>query len=155
MVVSTSCEGGSAQGTGGNSGTISGELTGLCDGLEGGVKERQKSRKTPDLGRPGLFLSLRWTLQNTERSVITSISERAFKAVGQSSLTHKKQNNREHDRSAKARGSAPKNQRSREHRSLHGKSQRAEHPRVFTLRLGSRAAGTVALNSFLTFPSPR
>lgn len=100
MVGPTSFDGGSAQGTGGDSWTISGEPTGLCDGLEVGVKERQKSRKTPDLGRPGMFLSLRWTLQNTERSVIASISERAFKAVGQSSLTHKKQNNKEHDGSA-------------------------------------------------------
>lgn len=58
MIV-PSCDGGSAQGTGGYSRTISVELTGLCDRLEVGVKERQKSRKTPGLGRPGLFLSLR------------------------------------------------------------------------------------------------
>lgn len=59
MVVPTSCDGGSAQGTGGDTGTISVELTGLRGGLEVGMKERQKSRKTPGLGRPGLFLSLR------------------------------------------------------------------------------------------------
>lgn len=59
MVVPTCCDGGSAQGTGGDSGTLSVELTGLCGELEVGLKERQKPGKTPGLGRPGLFLSLR------------------------------------------------------------------------------------------------
>lgn len=47
---------GGTRGDSGNSLEI--EQTGLCDGPDVGVKERKKSRKTPSLGRPALFISL-------------------------------------------------------------------------------------------------